>query len=195
MSRRSFIHSIIFVIQQKDETASPRGFYASPLSPMLLHLLTYAVSLSLLVSYVPKQRKIATIQLVTKIKNPTTLWYFRPISVLPIVERFSVQKFIYPTFSASPLDELLNPHRSIRLLAFSFHYSCCNLHTPPHYRTPQDQHQCHTYLAWLFQGFSKTPSAILPWLPSSLMLTYFIYNRIVEFLKDRSHTTRFTGLV
>lgn len=73
MSRRSFIHSIIFVIQQKDETASPRGFYASPLSPMLLHLLTYAVSLSLLVSYVPKQRKIATIQLVTKIKNPTTL--------------------------------------------------------------------------------------------------------------------------
>src|SRR6218665_2728278 len=159
--------------------------------------LSLSLSLSLLASYVPTQWKSATIRPVAKIKYPTTPENFRPISVLQVisrlVERFIVLKYIYPAFSTSPLEEQLKDQFAFRPTGST----TAAIISIQHHTTEVLATNYSVTIIILSVDFTRAFDSIrhstLTAMLAKADIPDFIYNWIVEFLKDRGRATKFAG--
>jgi len=152
---------------------------------------------SLLEGVVPRQWKTAVITPIAKIPKPTQPSDFRPISVTPvlsrILERFIVKKYIYPA--------LLQPHSPLDFSdQFAFRPSGSTtaaivglLHTVRAMLSENDY--VHVFSFDYSKAFDTVRHATLMSKLAQLAIPDNIYNWIRNFYQDRSHSTKYDGLV
>src|SRR6218665_1371468 len=151
--------------------------------------------MSLYGAFVSSQRKTSVIRPMAKVAAPKTQADYRPISVLPIlskvVERFIVQRFIYPSFDYLP------PPRSLKD-QFAFRPTGSTTATViavlDNITEMMDENK---YVLVVSMDYTKSFDSIRYDAVSETLLGLdipdAIYNWLMEYLADRRNYTSFVG--
>jgi hypothetical protein len=152
---------------------------------------------SLNASYVPDSWKISIIHPIPKTVPPLSCSDFRPISITPILcrilEKLVVRTFFYPLYEQPAYQELFSDQFAFRptgsttaALVSLFHHVTNILNT-------------HTHVHIISLDFSKAFDSVrhssLASKLAKLPLPDCIYNWLLNFLSNRQHCTKFSGLL
>ena len=146
-------------------------------------------------SHVPSQWKTAIIHPIPKIESPSNPADYRPISIVPVLarmlERELVRTYMYQTFQAPPISDLLADQYAFRPNGSTTAALISILH---HVTTILTEDAYVTIISLDFaKAFDTVRHSVLARKLSNLELPDCIYNWLVDFLEDRSHATRIAG--
>src|SRR6218665_3265785 len=164
-------------------------------APVYSAPLAHLINLSFSTGHVPSQWKIAINHPIPKVDGPSKPADYRPISVVPVlsrtVERVLVHHYLYPSFLIPPMSDLFADQFPFRptgsttaaVIGISHHINEI---------LAVDDYAIIISLDFA-KAFDTVRHSALAQKLSSLELPDSIYNWLVEFLQDRTHSILFAG--